>query len=177
MEILGRMTHRKELHFQPVAGILACILPGLGHCFLGEAKRGVFVFIGVAGLFFGGMLVGGIDVIDRKEDKWWFLLQAGAGPMAFAIDSIHQNSFKVEAREGGRSVRRSGLPEASRNPGGEPARSRKSLGKVNEVGSLAAAMGGMMNMIAIIDALWYPPIRRRRGSGGGSGSTQGGGPA
>lgn len=163
------MRRENSEQLRPDAALLAAALPGLGHCYLGEWKRGVLVFAGVMGLFFGGMLIGGIDVIDRVEDKWWFVLQAGVGPTAFAVDALHQKHFKFEVREGGRVVRRTGLPDPSQNPGGAPARSTKSLGRVNEVGSLYAAMAGMLNVIALVDVLWRkkaPPERRGRGAAG-----------
>lgn len=142
--------------------LLAAVLPGLGHAYAGEVRRAAMIFVGIMGLFFGGMLIGGIDVVDRAEDKWWFVLQAGVGPTAFAVNSFHQNSLKMEFREGSRVVRRSGKPDASENPGGKPAPATKSLGRVNEVGSLYAALAGMLNLIAIIDAAWRKPASARR---------------
>jgi hypothetical protein len=155
------MSNRPDLEFQPVAGLLAVVLPGLGHAYLGHVKRGVLAFAGVMGLFLGGIFIGGIDAVDRREDFWWFVLQAGVGPVAFATDAVHQNYFKVEVRQGGQNIRRSGHPDPAMN-GGKPAPSKKSLGLVNEAGSLYAAMAGMLNMIVIIDALWHAPARRRR---------------
>ena len=127
---------------RPVAAILAFVFPGLGYAVSGELKRGTLVAAGVLFLFLGGMLIGGIDVVDRQQDRWWFLLQGGTGPIAFAMDWINQNHLK--------------------NPG--TGVSHQSLSHVNEVGSLATAMAGMLNMIAIVDCLWAPPvpIRRRR---------------
>lgn len=139
------MSERQpHIGFNPGAGLLAIVLPGLGHCATGQWKRGSLIFLGVMGLFMGGMLIGGIDVIDRTHDKWWFVLQAGVGPTAFVTDSIHDKWFR-----------------------GDPA--RQSIGHVNEIGSLYAGMAGLINLIAIIDAAW-PTVRpvRRRGDGVGS---------
>lgn len=153
------MTTHPELHFQPVAGLLAFVFPGLGHCYLGDVRRGALIATGVLGLLLGGTLIGGIDVIDRTEDKWWFVLQAGAGPAVFVADAVHQNVLKTQERRGTQVFRRSPLP-AERPTDPQPA-STKSLGRVNEVGSLFTALGGMMNMIVIIDALWFPARTRR----------------
>jgi len=79
-----------------LAGILAVLFPGAGHFFiLRERRRGILAAVGVLGLFFGGMLIGGIDVVDREEDKYWFLGQALTGPLAFAVNAVHQNTFKA----------------------------------------------------------------------------------
>ena len=117
--------------FDPLGGLTAIVLPGLGHALTGHWKRGGLIFLGVMGLFLGGIFIGGIDVIDRKNDFWWFVLQAGVGPLAFVADSIHQNLV---------------------SQGADPM--RQSLGHVNEVGSLFAGMAGLVNLIAIIDAAW-----------------------
>ena len=103
-----------------MAALLAFILPGLGHWYLGERKRAVYVFIGVLGLFFGGVFIGGISVVDSglvyhnwvkgliakvtkskptveqaDGDPIWFLGQAMVGPVALGTDYLHQYHFKV----------------------------------------------------------------------------------
>lgn len=140
---------------QPVAAIAAAALPGLGHVVLGEPKRGLLIGVGILSLFFSGMLVGGIDAIDRREDFWWFVGQAGVGPVAFGVDWAHQNIIKVED-ESAPGGRRSAWPDE--NP-----KAQKSLGRLNELGALFATLAGLLNVIAIIDAGWHTP--RRRGGG------------
>ncbi|MBL8746489.1 MAG: hypothetical protein JNK58_09060 [Phycisphaerae bacterium] len=157
--------HRDDT-FQPVAFLLACALPGLGHAYLNDLKRAALIFASIMGLFLGGILIGGIDVIDRTEDKWWFILQAGVGPTAFAANAVHQNLFKIEVRGPRGPVRQSPQPNPADNPNNQPPAARKSLGRVNEVGSLYTAMAGMLNLIAIIDAAWRSPAPRRRNQKG-----------
>jgi hypothetical protein len=156
--------HDRDESFQPVALLLACALPGLGHAYLGDVKRGVLIFSSIMGLFLGGILIGGIDVVDRTEDKWWFILQAGVGPTAFATNALHQNVYKLEFRGPRGPVRQSGRPDPADNPNNQPAPAKKSLGRVNEVGSLYTAMAGMLNLIVVIDAAWRHAGVRRRNS-------------
>lgn len=154
--------------FQPVAGILAILFPGAGHMYLKETKRGVYACIGVLWLFFGGIFIGGIDVIDSKEDKMWFWGQAAVGPIPFAIDWYHQNHLKVRTFDSwGRPITRTANPNEGRNPAtaepipnGTPPNS-KSVTKMNELGTLSAFLAGMLNIIIIIDAAF--PTRRREG--------------
>jgi hypothetical protein len=80
--------------WQPVAAMLALVFPGLGHAYLGETRRGAYIALGVMGLFFGGLLIGGLDSVDRKEDKVWFFGQALVGPVAFGVDWVHQHYYK-----------------------------------------------------------------------------------
>lgn len=143
--------------FDPVAGILAIILPGAGQFFQGEKKRGILIGASILGLFFGGMLIGGIDVVDSKSDRLWFLGQILVGPIALVTDSIHQSHFKGLDTQLGQQ--RTPLPDETivdgkivPLPAGSQPMMRKSLGKMNEIGMLYATIAGMLNLIVIIDA-------------------------
>jgi len=75
-----------------VAGVLAAVLPGLGHLYLGQARRAAYAAAAVLGLFFGGLLIGGIDVVDAREDKWWFVGQAFVG-LTMECARCHDHKF------------------------------------------------------------------------------------
>jgi len=183
-----------------MAGLVAAAVPGAGHIYLGEVKRGILAAIGVLGLFFGGMLLGGIDVIDSREDRLWFYGQALVGPVAFGVDWYHQNRLKAfqwspSPREAvGAQLLENSRP-TSLNPGekrvvgditvdgqrvtlplrekaaGAVPPSSKSIGRMNELGTLFATIAGMLNLIVFLDALM--PSRPRRGSGRGAGAEGG----
>jgi hypothetical protein len=165
-----RMAER----FEPLAGLLAMLAPGLGHLALGQPARAGFIAAGVLGLFLGGILIGGVDVIDRKEDTIWFAGQALVGPLAFGVDYFHQNHLKVRdrmpdnperhagARVPGNLWLRSPDPDEARDPSGAALKgdgmrppSSKSLGRMNELGTLFATIAGMLNLIVIIDAFYH----------------------
>lgn len=191
-------AHHDDRPFQPIAMLLAIVLPGAGHAFLGETRRAVLIACGVLGLFFGGILVGGVDVVDKKEDFVWFLGESLVGPIAFGTDYYHQHFLKVRGERGrlrsaypyemragnGEAVlvrnEETGefLPLALRSTG-EPILDRatgkqrmgtasdrppnsKSVGRVNELGTLFAAIAGMLNLICIIDASFRHSVRPRR---------------
>ncbi|MCW5766744.1 MAG: hypothetical protein KIT68_12315 [Phycisphaeraceae bacterium] len=181
-------THAAELtpeEFQPAAALLALALPGAGHAYLGQTRRGVLIGAGVLGLFFGGLLIGGIGVVDSglvvtnrvkalyaritgskvsfdrtDGEPIWFFGQAFVGPVAFITDHLHQYSFKV--RDPAQpDYLRPAFPGETRNPAtglAEPAQagqrppSTRSLGRVNELGTLFCTVAGMMNLICVIDA-------------------------
>ncbi|HYE63577.1 MAG TPA: DUF6677 family protein [Phycisphaerales bacterium] len=173
--------------------LAAVLLPGLGHVVAGERLRGLFVAVGILGLFFGGMLVGGIDTIDRKDNGVWFIGQALVGPLAFGVDYLHQEKFKAydpsimgaaTLAQVKNARKRSGYPdeqmqdaEVSTNqgrfkvkvwgkapPGGGPPNAT-SVGKVNELGTLFSTIAGMLNLIAIIDAGFPGRPRKQRKEG------------
>ncbi len=155
----------------PVAGVLALMLPGLGHWVRGERRRGRLICAGVLGLFAIGLLVGGIEVVDRRESRIWFVGQAGVGPLALGVDWVHQNVFKGVDRDSGE--RRSALPGETIGPGGwieeaEPGQrppNIRSVAKVNELGTLFCAVAGMLNLIVILDAVFPRRVGRAAPAG------------
>ncbi|MFG0306404.1 MAG: DUF6677 family protein [Phycisphaerales bacterium JB040] len=168
------------------AGVGAALLPGLGHVLRGETRRGILAGASILFLFFAGILIGGVDVVDSREDRVWFIGQALVGPVAFGVDYLHQEHLKAygpeTSLEDGRSpaiVSRSGRPDETRvwseaNQRHEWRRltaqelgagmgppNTKSVAKVNEIGTLYATLAGMVNLILILDALIVTPRRKR----------------
>lgn len=140
-------------------------------------------------MFLGGMLIGGIDVVDKKEDFVWFLGQSLVGPVAFGTDYIHQHFIKVRDPRTGQI--RSAHPNEIRDPktgnaievrdplSGAPREfldsrtgqvrlgttadrppNTKSIGRVNEVGTLFCTLAGMLNLICLIDVAKRRPVDR-----------------
>jgi Family of unknown function (DUF6677) len=148
------ISTRSQAQFTPGAAILAWVWPGLGHISLGQRRRGFLVMFGVLFLFMGGVLIGGVDSVDRRDDRLWFLAQALCGPVALVVDYANQTLVKP-------------LPPdwVDRYQQGDPqviARlDRRSLGNVNEMGTLYSALAGLMNLVVILDAL--QPAHSRSG--------------
>lgn len=122
----------------------------------------------------------------RENGLWfWFYGQMWNGPIVFGADYLHQTRFKVTDAQGVlRSARPNefrnpitGAPEqiyldpATNLPTARytdpktlvtttvsPARPPKlrSIGKTSELGTLFVAVGGMLNLIAMIDAAFKP---------------------
>jgi hypothetical protein len=150
--------------FDPAALVLAFVFPGLGHWYLGERKRAYLIAAGILGLFVGGVFIGGVDAVDKKEDTIWFAGQALVGPLAFGVDYVHQNVLKVKVRgPNGQDMVRSAWPNEVRGPDGRPMTAQagqgppnsKSLGRMNELGTLFATIAGMLNLLVIIDAAMH----------------------
>ncbi|MCH2134295.1 MAG: hypothetical protein MK116_11140 [Phycisphaerales bacterium] len=122
----------------PAAAIMAWIFPGLGHLYLGQRKRGWLVMFGILFLFFSGLLVGGLDAVDLKNDRLWFIAQAFNGPIAFIADFLNQALVQKKPEE----LRLSMI----------------GLGHVNALATLFIALGGLLNLVVMLDAL-YPQER------------------
>ncbi len=126
----GRSSNR------PLAALLAWLLPGLGHMYLGQRFRGRMILLGTLFLVTFGVLIGGVDVVDMQRDRLWFIAQAGTGPIAFLLDLLNQALLKTAS------------------PGTQA--QFTSLGNLNSTGTLYIALAGLMNVVVIIDALAGP---------------------
>lgn len=155
--------------FNPLAGVFALVLPGLGHLFLGQFRRAGLVALGVLGLFFSGLFIGGIDAVDKDEDTLWFIGQSPVGALTFATNYIHQTKYKgtdftADPRRP-RPTRRMADPNESINAqgnlvlGGTPPVQR-SLSRVHDMGVLFTVVAGLLNVLAAIDAA-FPPLNRK----------------
>ena len=161
-EVVG-VSQRGDESLQLGPGLLAAVLPGLGHVALGKTRRGLLIALGVLGLFFGGVLIGGVDAVDSKNDRWWFVGQAGVGPVAFGVAALNS---RLSASDPGQTAG-PGWMEAS------PPGRRRSLAHSNEMGMLFATIAGMLNIIVIVDAFWN--TSERGGAAGVVGALEGGG--
>ncbi len=121
-----------RVDFDPAAGVAAILFPGLGYFVSGAPRRGVYLMVGVLSLVVLGLFIGGLDVVDRVNDRWWFFPQAGLGPLAFFLDYLHRGPLNAQVTQ--------------------------SIGRANEVGTLFVVLGGMCNIIAVIDC-FAPTIR------------------
>ncbi len=112
--------------------------------------------VALVSLYLAGLLIGGIDVIDRREDRLWYVAQVMAGPATIAIDTLHQH-LKQRALEKQRtSVFPARPPRAY-----EVSAYTVSIGRVNEMGTLYCALAGLLNLLVIIDLAWIDPRRDR----------------
>lgn len=109
-----------------VGAALAWVWPGLGHLYIGQRTKGLVILIALTLLYLLGLLIGGIDVVDAGEDALWFAGQLFMGPVTLVVNFLR------------------GSAEA--NPVFV-----KSIGRVNEIGTLYCAMAGLLNLLAIID--------------------------
>ena len=123
---------------RPGAAALAWILPGLGHIAIGQRRRGLLMMFGILFLFATGILIGGFDVVDMKRDRLWFIAQAFNGPIAFIADFLNQALVQKKPEE----LRLSMI----------------GLGHVNALATLFIALGGLLNLVVMLDAL-YPQER------------------
>jgi hypothetical protein len=144
--------------------LLGWIFPGLGHIAAGNTRRGLLAMSGVMFLFLTGLLVGGIDSVDRKEDSLWFVAQAGCGPIAFVAS--YANDSLLKSGEAGTLI------EMPPTVGQRVfASSFKGLAHANEFGTFFVFLAGLLNICVLLDAAVREPASdaptagRREGEG------------
>lgn len=60
----------------PVAGLLAWLIPGLGHIYLGHRARGLVCLVTITATFWTGVAIGGVHAtVDPHQRKLWFVAQ------------------------------------------------------------------------------------------------------
>jgi hypothetical protein len=151
----------------PLAAVLAWLWPGLGHMAIGERRRGRRIMLGVLFLFFSGLLIGGVDCVDRKNDRLWYLAQVLCGPLAIAADWANQTFVQSKLpTEWTRDLQLRERFESHDPEVLEPLR-RVGLGRVNEMGTLFIALAGLMNLVVILDALCSRPAAALPARSGG----------
>ena len=113
--------------------VLGWILPGMGHIAIGHKRRGLLIMFGVIFLVFCGVLVGGIDAVDHRNDGLWFIAQVWCGPLVVGVDLMNQAWI-------------ASLPISKRA-------TLVGLSHANEIGTLFIAMAGLMNFVVLLDVL------------------------
>jgi hypothetical protein len=126
----------------PIVALVTWLVPGAGYWLLGQRARALTVCITIFTLYFIGMLVGGLRVVDPPAsysepqkivfDKPWFMGQILAGPVTLVVAAI-------------------GKPDPAAS---SPPEFFESHGRLYEIGTLYTAVAGMLNLLAIIDAAY-----------------------
>jgi hypothetical protein len=126
----------------PIIALVAWLVPGAGYWLLGQRARALTITLTIFTLYFIGILVGGVRVVDPPVsyshpqriifDKPWFMGQILAGPVTLVVASI-------------------GTPNPAAS---SPSEFYESHARLYEIGTLYTAVAGMLNLLAIIDSAY-----------------------
>ena len=104
---------------------LGFIIPGAGHLSIGHARRGLVFGITIMALFFGGLLVGGVQSIGPQDQPIWKITQFLAfGP--YMIARLLANNYAANPQD--------------------------FFPKLRDVGSVYCGIAGMLNLLVLFDA-------------------------
>ncbi len=115
------------------AGILAWILPGAGHFLLGHRGIAAVFFIAISFAYGTGLAIGGVkNSVNPQANRWLFLAELGVGGYTIVGYVVSNNLPNYGAKELSPYV--SFYPES-------------------DVAQIYLAIGGLLNLLAILDAL------------------------
>jgi len=110
------------------AGLLAWVLPGAGHFWLGYRGLGLIYFVAITLPFVTGAALGGVKTqINPRENVWLFLAEMGAGAYTTAGFLLGQ-----------------ALPDKPEYRCYYPG---------SDIAQIYLAVAGLLNVLAILDAL------------------------
>ena len=135
------------------AALLAWLWPGLGHFYQRRYAKGALFMVCVLATYFFGLALGEGKVVyaswNQTERRWQFALQAGVGLPA--APAVIQN---IVVRGGGEPMLRGLMapPVDAR----QLADWHLHLNQRFEMGTLYTVVAGLLNILAVFDALWGP---------------------
>ena len=144
------MAQRAENMSPPVIALAGWIIPGAGYWLVGERKRAITVGVTIIAIFFLGILIAGVRVVQAPEmaspgnpiqrvlTRPWFIGQVLTGPLgigaAIVSDQLAQSSYKaIEVKA-----------------------------RLAEIGTLYTAIAGMLNLLVIIDSSYRATLGEKR---------------
>lgn len=168
-----------------LAAILAWLVPGAGHIYIGRRARGIIIFLTIAATFWTGVAFGGVMTVDYHNQRWWFVAQMCTGIHGLVswyrqdaeYDKLRADLLKDEQFQ---KQRESYQGQAELSP-----LRQTYMDKVMQAGGVAlvaptetiarayAGIAGLLNVMCIFDALILS-VMGVRGEAQGNGGHEGG---
>ena len=126
-------------------GVLAWLVPGLGHYRLGHRARGAIIFTAILTLFIMGLALGSVYVVQPKIHRAWFVAQVLAGLPALITAGI--SSHWTAASAGAQGV----VPVIQ--------------DRGFDIGQIYVGVAGLLNLLAILDAIFRSQMPDTRAPG------------
>jgi len=126
----------------PIAGLLAWVLPGLGHIYLGFRTRGIIFAVTITVTFWAGAAIGGVrGTVNPRQRTGWFIAELCTGGNTLAACAL-----------------RSGVsPRPQQKIDSTPYQNTRAeyLGPSLsiEIGIVYASVAGLLNLLVILDAM------------------------
>lgn len=132
-----------------VALLLAWIVPGAGHLYLGRLRRGVILLVTIAALFWAGVGMGGVMTVDSRAERWWFIADMCAGIHGLVGYHMQRQVYRqIEDDLGAGAV-------TSDDMSIDEWLQEKKIALVHPVDNVArayAGIAGLLNLLCIFDA-------------------------
>lgn len=144
----------KKSPFPLLAMILAWLVPGSGHAYIGRPIRGLVIFITITATFWTGMAVGGALTVDCTNSRWWFYAQSLTGVNGLAGYYIQDRIYKDIAKDIGiqeQAIRR--LPTDVLDQKLQEEGLALAHMPTENIARAYSGVAGMLNLLCIVDAL------------------------
>ena len=176
--------YKKRKQSKPVwlvAGVLAWLIPGAGHFYIGRRVRGIILFIIINATFWTGVGIGGVMTVDGRYERWWMAAQLLTGADGvycwYKQEQVYKNlrndpeiKQAIEARKKELFLRHGkadvgNFNGISASPTGRPDElqmvvdqklQEKGIALVDPAGEIArgfSGVAGMLNLLCIFDAI------------------------
>ncbi|MBS3733797.1 MAG: hypothetical protein KGY99_02615 [Phycisphaerae bacterium] len=151
-------SKRNTRVFPLVTLVLAWLLPGAGHVYIGRIRRGIVLFVVIAALFWSGVAIGGVMTVDSRRQRWWFVAEMLSGVHGLTAWRISESVLTEVLNDAGVAMP---LPPGSqeafnRNARVDDALASKRLALTAPTATVArayAGVAGLINLLCIFDAL------------------------
>jgi len=122
-----------------IAAMLAWVLPGLGHWYLGHKQRAIIFFVTTTVTFWAGVAIGGVrTTITPRENGPWIAAQLCVGPQSLVALYWSERLTEDAIRSAG--------------PGQKPTKYKASW-RASNISVVYAGVAGLLNLLVIVDAL------------------------
>ena len=132
------------------AGLLAWILPGLGHYRLGHRRLAVVFFLAISIPYWTGLAVGGIkNNINPWSNRWLFLAEMGTGGYTSLGLVINRNVGELDPQKLADPKYLNTVPPEEQ----ERYLKYMSYYPESDIAVIYLATAGLLNILAILDAI------------------------
>ena len=121
---MARQSKVDNVFLLLTVGLLGWAVPGAGHFFIKERKRGVIIFITVTLTFLLGLYIGSVGVVDPVEAWYWFIAQILTSP---AVALLAKETQTGEYH---------------------------SYGWPCDIGRIYTSIAGLLNLLAVVSAVY-----------------------
>ncbi len=119
-----------HIMFLLIVGLMGWLVPGAGHLVIKEKKHAIIIFAAIVLTFATGLYIGSIGIINPVGAKPWYVAQLMNSPAVAALGQL--------TRTGDYPV----------------------YGRPNEIGQIYTSIAGLLNLLCIVNAVYWAHLRR-----------------
>lgn len=140
------------------AGVLAWLLPGAGHYYLGHRGFAAVFFVAISFAYGTGLAIGGVKTsINPYFNRWLFMAELGTGGYTTAGFLLSNTAGGIDARTTSEILHRGPsfrqLPLDQQRKLEDRLLPYLSFYPQSDVAQIYLAIGGLLNLLAILDAI------------------------